>query len=334
MALGAGYKAKAGGGKQTTDFKTIVAPAEFLPILPGDSLNKTLDWAEQEVLKSKAGREVGDIIGIKVAGGLEFEANYQETDLLWALALGGITTISGSGPYVHGIPLSEDISRWLAFHMEKDVNVWSFTGLMINALTFNTAPDTSPATISIDGVCYDLTQDTTHRAALTALSDPEKPRLLWHQSVLRIGDLGDALASPTDDQEYNSLSMVMNNNLAVDQRDATNGLYILEPKRNGRREITLTIGYPRYKADTLRVWQLAKTLLQADLTFTSGAYIFKIEFPTLVLKEFSAPAGDEGIIPIEATFQVYRNQGNTFMSTITEEMEVTITNDRDAAIWT
>jgi hypothetical protein len=327
----AGYKSKLGVAKET-EWGTVVAPVEFSTLLPGESLNKLVEWAEKNVLKAKAGKEVADIIGLKASGGIKLEANYQATDLIWALIMGGVTTITGTGPYDHEFPLATDILRSLSTHIEKDVNVWSVGGVKINSATLACSPDTSPAELDIDCVAKDITQDTTHRAALAALVDPEIPRMLWHQAVLRIADDVDALQT-TDAIEISNFNITVNNNLAIEQRDTTSGLYITEPLRNGRREILLTFTLPRYKADTFRDAQVAPTNLQADITFTSGAYIWKLELPTLLVKEFDAMAGDEGLTPVNVSLQAYRNDGNTFMPAILDECLLTITNDRDAVIW-
>ena len=333
MALGTGYKIKCGIAKESI-YGTLVAPTEVVPILPGESFNKSFTFAEQEMLKAKNAREVPDIIANVVNGSVSFEANYQEVDLFWALALGGVCTISGSGPYDHSIPIAEDIERSLSLHMEKDVNVFSFAGVKINTLTFTFAPDTSPATMDLDFVAKTLTQDTTHRAALAALNDQEKPRLLFHQALVRLGEDDDALASPTDDICVSNFVFTLNENLVVDQRCTTTGKDILEPLRHGRRDLTITMTIPRYDSDQLRTWQTGETNLQMDVVFTSGNYSFSMEMPTLRIKDWSALAGDAGIIPVEVTLQAYRNDGNTPMAAITEEIAIGLSNDRSTAIWT
>jgi hypothetical protein len=332
MSLGRGYSLKAGVGKETT-WGTLVAPAEFVPIIPGESVKDTAELSEQEVLKSRAGREISELTGIKVGGSISFEANYQETDLLWALLFGGTCSVSGSNPYVHTVLLGEDITRSLSLHLEKMVNVWSISGVKINTASFSISADSPVGVFSLDGItAKSVEHSTTHRTALTNLADPGKPRILWHHSVVRIGNLSGALGS-SHIQEVNSIEISINNNLAIDQRDATTGLYVVEPLRSGRREITVNFNLPRYKADTLYGFYVAGTPIQMDIRFTRGIYYLLLEFPTLIVKEFTAAAGDAGIIPVSVSLQAYRNEGNTHMATITEECRLTIANDRTTQIW-
>ncbi len=327
----AGYKSKMGIAKETL-WGDVVPPAEFTTMLPGESFNKIIEWAEKNVLKSKAGREVAEIKGIKASGSIKLEASYQATDLFWALLMGGVTTIDGESPYVHELPYSQDILRSLSVHIEKDVNVWSICGVKISSAVLSCSPDMSPAELDLECVAKDIDQSATHRVALAALDDPEKPRLLWHQAVVRIADCVDALES-TDIQETSDFSIAFNPNLVLEGKDSVSGLFISEPLRIGRRELLLNITLPRYKTDMFREAQTTPTNLQADIVFTNGAFIWKLELPTLLVKEFDAMEGDEGLTPVNVVLQAYRNNGNTIMSTITEESHLTITNDRETAIW-
>lgn len=332
MPLGKGYVAKAGIAKETV-YGTVVAPAEQIPLLPGESVNEIIEFTEQEVLMGYRGREVPDITAIVINGDFVAEGNYQALDILWAQIFGGTTGISGSGPYVHTIDLGEDISRSISLHIEKDVSVWSFGGLSVNTATFTSAPGTNPAQLSCSIIGKNLDRSTTHRAALDALSASGIPRMLFHQCVLRIADCADALQA-SDEVGHSNLELVINNNLITDQRDTESGLYILQPFANDRREITLNITIPRYMGDEFLDYYTNATNLQADIVFTSGAYIWKLELPTLRVKACDAMIDSAGIVPVNVSMQAYRNDGNTNMSGITEECELTITNDRAVAIWT
>jgi hypothetical protein len=328
--LGSGVKLKAGTGKETA-WGDLIAPDEFLPITPGESVKDVIEWLEKNVLKGKSGREAGDISGKHVAGTINLEANYQAIDRIWALLMGGGAGLpSGTGPFVHTISKAEDPLRSLSLHLEKDVNVWSINGIVINSLSLGCGPDGVNVACDVVGK-GPILQATTHRAALAALTDPEKPRLMFHQAVVRIGDLADALADG-DKQEISNWTWTWNNSFAVDHRTVKSGYFRAQPRRSGWAECTLSITLPRYEADTILEWHKNQTKLQCDITFTNGNYIFKIQMPTLYIKDCDGNAGDEGIIPLNATLQAYRNSGNTFI-TETEEAVLSITNDRGTAIW-
>lgn len=329
MALGAGYKARCGIGKETT-WGTLVSPTELITFL-SESITRSDEFFEQDTLVSKAGRLPADKTNITVSGSIEMDNNYQALDLIFALAFGGgAETPSGSGPYTHTIKLSEDISRSLSIFIEKDVSVWEIAGAKINTLTISGIAG-EPIKVSAEIIAKELTRGTSYRATLSGLAIPSKPRVVFPHLKFRIADLTDAL---TDDDEIDisEFELTINNNLATDQRGSKEGNYILEPFRNGRREITLSITVRRYTKDTFINWKENGTKLQADLTFTSGSYQQKFEFPTLLVKEVNAPIGSAEIIPVEVTLTAYRNDGNTFI-TETEECVLTIVNDRSSAIW-
>lgn len=328
--LGSGVKIKAGTGKET-EWGDLVPPDEFLPITPGESVKDVTEWLEKNVLKAKSGRETGDISGKHVAGAFNVEANYQSIDRIWALLMGGGAGLpSGTGPFVHTISKAEDPLRSLSLHIEKDVNVWSINGIVLNSLSLACGPD--GVSVGCDAIGKGpILQDTTHRAALAGLVDPGKPRLMYHQAVVRIGDLVDALDTD-DEQDISNWNWNWNQSFATDHRSVKSGYFRKQPRRSGWIESTLGITLPRYEADTILDWHKNQTKLQCDITFTSGIYIFKIEMPTLHIKDCDGNAGDEGIIPVNATLQAYRNSGNTFI-TETEEAVLTITNDCETAIW-
>lgn len=329
MPLGTGYGSRCGVGKES-EWGSIVAPTELMSFIPPESINENYDWGEKEMLISKAGRRDADILGIKCAGGLVLEANHQSCDIPLAVLFGGGGgTPTGEGPFVHTLSLAEDIERSISLHFEKAVNLHSIGGVKFNGGRL--VGDSSQVKWEFDAVAKYRDRSTTHRAALTALSDLGKPDLLFQQCIMRLGDLNDALDS-NDAIDISNFTLSINHNLAIDQQTTTSQKYIMEPVRSGRREVTLTITLPRFTEDAQFAWLAAATLLQCDIIFTSGAYIFKLEMPTLLIKEDTAPIGDAGLIPQEISFQCYRNRGNSYI-TETEEVVATITNDRDAAIW-
>lgn len=326
--FGAGYKVLCGVGKESV-WGTAVAPAELVPIL-NESLNETEEWAQNEVLKGKAGRKLPEVTGLMTGGSLSVRGNYQETDLLMALLFGGgAGAPAGSGPWVHTISLAEDITKSLSVHVEKDVNVHTTTGIRFNSGTLVIEPGI--VRWDFDCVSKLVSRGTTYRATLAGLSDAKKGSLFFHQTTLRIGDLANALAAP-DAVEFSSLNFTLSHNLSPDHRGATSGKYALEHRRSGRREVTLSVTLPRFKDSALIDFQKAETPLQADITITDGTNIFLLEFPTLKIMTTEAFVGGPEIIPHPFTLQAARNDGNSYI-TETEECVLTITNDRSTAIW-
>lgn len=339
MALITGYGAKAGVAKEgASTWGTLGTPvAEQIPIL-NESFDEIATFAEQETLVSKVGREVSEIITKDTNGALQLEARYQECDLIWALLFGGTTGISGGPPdYTHTIALAEEIARSLSLYIEKGVNVWNIAGMKIDTLTLTSSPATSPATLDLGVSAKAVTRNTTERVALAALSYAGAPRLMFDDLTVRMNNIAGALASPADDQKISELSVVFNNNLQLDGRCTDSGVYIQEQLRNAFRDIMVNLTFTRVTVDTLFGYRDAGTPVQIDIVFTttvgSIAYTWKLELPTLLIKEVSAPIGDASITPASVVLQAYKNDGNTYMSTITDECKLTIINGRTPAIW-
>jgi hypothetical protein len=122
----------------------------------------------------------------------------------------------------------------------------------------------------------------------------------------------------------------MSNNLALDQFD-NRALTILEPKRNGIREVKLSFEVPRYEADTYVDWYEADTALHAYLKFTYGNYLFDIHIPKIKIDNAKAPIEGAGLISQKIECTCYRDPGSLSASfTVTDEFEIDVTNGRSA----
>ncbi len=329
MSIAQGFKSKCGIGKESS-WGTLVSPAELIPF-KSESVKDEIEWIEDETLVGKAGKFPPEIGVLKVSGDITCELSYQDTDILLAAAFGGGgSTPSGTGPYTHIIQLSDDILRSLSFHIEKTVSVWSIAGAKINNLKISGEAG-KKIELAAGIIAKDISLGTTYRTALDGLSLPSKPIVKFSHLKFLVGDLADALTD-TDEIEISEFELNINNNLAEDIVTQASGEYIEEPLRNSKREISLSIVIPWYKADTLRTFYRNKTKLQAKMEFTYGNYQMVFEFPTVIIK--SIPVNVEGpeIIPVEVEFEVNRNDGNSYI-TETEEIKLTIVNDRSTAIW-
>jgi hypothetical protein len=336
MAITTGATGRMGVAKETT-YGGLTAPAELVH-LNSESIDRVIEMAEKDhLISTKAGYAPPDQKFIKVVGGLQAEANYQTNDLLWALAMGGACSIAGgTAPYTHKILLTDLPSRSLSACIEKTQNVWNLEGLVIDKFNFTLSPSNSPGVIDMDTIVEDLTRNTTHRAALAALSDPGTPRIMFsHTAKLWLGDLTDALVTG-DVQDISEFKLTLDNHFTPDHRTFPTTQFIKQPARNGKKEVFVELTYPRMETETLHAWMDAQTYLQMSftcgITISTVAYSFLIELPTLVLESVSSQYAGPEIVPIKAKFRACRNTGNTFL-TGTEEFNIETHNSRAAIIW-
>jgi len=347
--MGAGYHTRCGIGLESLaadyDATRLVAPTILMPFV-NENLDKVVEYLENNVLAGKRGYEAPHVIGYKTSGPLRVRAHHRLAEFLWFAALGGTDTKSGaSAPYTHQLDKGEDILRTLSIIIDKDpdggdvIKCWNIIGAVINKLTL-TSSVKEGTYLDIELVCFDITRTTDHRAALAALSFVEQSAELFHdQLVLRMADCEDALGD-SDKQRISDYSLSIDNKLLSDDQDSVSGLYIDRPRPNGKAEISLSFSIPRYYADTLINAKDDGTMMQADIVHTGGAlgagnYKTEILLPTVYIKSLPAPASGEEKISLSGMAQCYKNNGNTNMATITEEIQVKLYNGNDTELaWT
>lgn len=336
--LASGYRSLCGVGAEGADaYGTLVAPTELLPFVSCDVVQNIVK-AESKMLVGKAANEDNeDLIKKEVSGSLVCYGDYQALDILWGLALAGTWTTSGaSAPYTHEVLLSlADIQRSVSLAVDKRVEDDYLQGIKVNELTFTSNPD--GVLVSFGCIGQEVTRETTHQAALRALSYTLGTRMFHDQAVFRIADCADALAAG-DALGISEFEMTLNNNLATDHFTTTGGTKIDEPYRNGKLTVTIRFTIPQYAANTFVAARDAETKLQADIVFTGptlggGNYTFTLEFPTIKITSAEYPISDEGLVQHVVEGKCYNNNGNTNMSSIDEPMELTILNNRATAAW-
>lgn len=333
--LGAGYKSLAGIGLESLSgtYPTLVAPTIKIPIV-NESVNQIVEFLEDNALHGKRGYESPTIIGKKTSGAIRIQASYRTSEFLIFAALGGADVKGGgAAPYSHNISIGDDILRYFSLIIEKDVNVWNIAGAKITKLTLVS---------SREGVYWDMeliasviTRADTHRAALVALSyDESNVRMFHHQLAFQFADCDNALDA-NDKIKCSEFSLEIDNKLIGDDQDCISGIYIDNPRRGGKAEVSLSLTVPRYVDDSFVDWKDAGTKLQAIIDYTGGTlgegtFGCKIEIPTIYLKALPLPVADDSKIPQNITASCYRNDGNTHISTVAEEFEITLKNSNAA----
>ena len=179
--------------------------------------------------------------------------------------------------------------------------------------------------ISVDLLCRKLERSAT---AFPGLSISNYSRIVFTNtsstSRIRVGNQDDALASG-DEMCFESFSLELDNMLKGDDY-CNQQRYALEPLRNGKRDVRLTLRLPRYSADTFQDWKANGTLLQADFYFTDGTKTWLLEVPEFKIFEgFEANIGGPEVLFQEGIGQCFINTSNTPMTAISDEFRITIT---------
>jgi len=345
MALGKGYAARAAIGKETS-WGSAVTVGQMLPFT-SESIEKAITKLASEYLDGSPARRGLTNSAISVQGDLSGEVIFDTTggtmtfeQLIYAAVMNAGTRDATNGLNKYTPATGDGVQHTIAF--EKDVSVWEIPGAKVNTLEISGEADSKIVfTAGIIGKTLLRTGDTgivNNTAAFDAISYTDPTVLTFKDAVFRIGDQVDALAAG-DQVTIDQFTFTINNNLtdpqfASEDASHTDADLTLEPVRNGFREVTLKIRIPRYTSDQLFTWDKNGTALQADLKFTVGSYQFNLLIPHLQINESpKASVGGVEVYPIEVSFQLFKNNSNSFMTfqdgtAITYEFGIEVKSDR------
>lgn len=197
---------------------------------------------------------------------------------------------------------------------------WVWRSCFINSITFNFTAK-SGMTISMDVIPFNLERDSATNAdatgwgfseATTTFSPLENERILFNHlsgnGFLRIGTFAGGAMDSTDEHGISEFSITINNNLKVDDQDATTGAYRVQPARGGHREVTGSFTMPRYAADTFQDWAKNGTILQSHIKFAGSTIAtipraFEFFISSLKLEAPQAPLGGAEVIKQSYNFR-------------------------------
>lgn len=331
MTIGQGFKGILGVAKEAA-YGTAVAVTEAIPFVSesfGNEIEKHID----EVLRGKAGQ------GASIAGNLAYpftvpcKLTYEDLDLLIAVAMGSAGTPSAQGElYNNTYALAEDLAYSFTAAIYKGVSVWEFVGCKVDTLKISGEAN-RPLDIEFGGVAKALNLDSVTNTVdvLTALDTEDAAgKIMFSDLEFKIALQTSALTEESE-KGINSFEFSLANALALDQYD-NRAKTILEPQRNGFREVKFSFKVPRYEADTYLDWRDADTALHAYLKFTRGGYVFDIHIPKMKIDKAEAAIAGPGLIEQSIECTCFRDPGSTSVSfTTTDEFEINVTNGRSTS---
>lgn len=331
MALGQGFEGILGIVKETT-YGTVLAVTEAIPFV-SESFGNEIEKHADEVLRGKAGA------GASIAGNKSYpftipcKLTYEDLDLLIAIALGAAGTPSVNGAlYDNTYSLAEDLDYSFVAAVYKGVSVWEHAGCKIDTMKISGEAN-KPLNIEFAGAAkaLDLSSATNTSGVLTGLSTEDATsKNMFSDLEFKIAAQADILSGEAE-KGIGSFELNLSNALALDQFD-NRAATILEPERNGMRDVKFSFKVPRYEADTYLDWRDADTALHAYLKFTSGNYLFDIHLSKIKIDKCEAQIGGPGLIEQNIECTCFRDPGSVSTSfTSTDEFEIDVTNGRSAS---
>ena len=261
MATGSGYKSKSAWQKETGDYGTPVAcgAGSQIPLISATlfrKISKKLD----NIVSHDAGYGSSDLVSKLVSGGMTINAVYRGIESIICSALGYSNTATSpvlidTGVYKHTLELAEHLHeepskiRRGTLCMDKEVSIWEYISTMITGITIQ--GDAKGIRIELDLIPYDLDRSSAVNTSSAAWTIPNSDweSVLFQDMELWIDDYSDSVAlTDADAVGISEFEIRLDNNLKI-EKDSLSGLYIAEPRRQGKRLITGSFTFPRYESD-------------------------------------------------------------------------------------
>lgn len=315
MADSHGFAGILGLGIETSNWGTEVVATERFPFL-SETLTDNFDQIPDEALEGKAGMRPHEQGIERAVGGFVGNWRYDTTQLLLQHFLGTLA----AGQYT----LDENLDdTGLTVAIQKTVDVWTFPGYKPSQVTISGDANGIVQIAAENGVAKQLVlaSGTNTTGVLAALTNSAE-NVLFHEMTFQIANLDDHIAAG-DAFSVSSFNLVINRNHAPAD---VNAQQVLEPKEDGRRQVTLSFQLPRYSANTFVTWHRSNTPIQGRIYFTDGAGTKEFLLPHGRVTSAPPNIAGAGLVPVPVEITWYRNAGvNTNavtydMNAITEEL--------------
>ena len=307
-----GHQSRAAIGKEAT-WGTGVAVNEILPF-KSEGVDKTIQKLVQEYLNKSAAYEQSVASTIAVQGDVTLEGVYDvggtnilgiDSIILGALGSAAYDSTNGVNKYT----VADDILTSFTVAINKDGTVWEVQGAKVNQLQINgSAGNKLELVASLIGYDLKRTGDAgivNSPTAVDGLSSGRPTLIVFDHLTAKLGTFGASSAV-----KISEFSVSINNNLSEPQF-ASGDLRTLEPLRNGFREVSGSLTFPRYDSDTVFQWFDNNTELELTLEFVSGSQYFKIFLPRIIISEPpTAPVGGPELLTVTIPFKALENQND------------------------
>ncbi len=311
MATAKGYKSKLAYRRESST-STWGTPATVSLMLPftSEGLQKQKEKIKDSYLSGTAGHELAETVKVSANGSLSIDMVYTGLEELFLCALGHQQWHSvvdlGNGFYEHIIEPDYDLSshpflvgdgllpgditagekkvRRFTTVVDKQVSQHQFVSCFVNSLSIS---GQSGENIKIDAelLCYDRNLANID-SSTWQLPDGKFRRVLFSDLTFKIDGV------VVNISEFN---LQINNNLTQTQ---INDIYLEEPVRNGKREVSFSFKIPRYEVDDFLQKVDTDTVSNISLEFVSPeGYEIGIYLPKAVWNKDDVNVGGAELIP-------------------------------------
>lgn len=293
MPVGKGFASRLAVGREDT-WGSAVKVAKLIPFT-SEGLTKELETTDDtSVLVGVAGKGRVYAVGGQASGDISADLTYTDFDEIFEAAFGLKTIDPNTGQTTYD--LEDDVDVSLTVAIEKGVSVHEFVGCKVSRLSISTGDGKLQISISFIGKDYTRAGLNTS-ADFDALTLPGRAILL-PDCTLQVGN---------NSYNFSELSFTLDNKLQAVKGNAKAPLSI---DRNGRREVSLSITFPRYEIDTFYADFESGTETSVVLTATDGTNTFRLLLPRVVVEGVDTSVSGEGLIPQKVEFVVFRGEGN------------------------
>lgn len=346
---GYGEVATCGGGQQ-------------LPMLSED-IQVAVEKVYDEAARNQAGMGESDVVGKLVSGALGLRCCYRGLESVFASALGlckydSPATVA-AGVYKHDFIPDEDLARegWAAGDgvlagdgllagdqkvraatvcIDKSVSVWENASAMVNGLTIK--GDSKGVFLDLDLQARDQLRGTADNpdSSTWSIVDDDFLAVLFGDLAIWVGDFSTVTSLDAGNAiGISGFEVKLDNKLKIEQ-DSRSGIYIAEPVRDGRRQVTGSMRLPRYENDDFLDAVAAGTPLMAMLKFTGSAIgetgynrTLWIWLPRFTLDQAPAPTSGPGLTSMQLNFtaELPSQAPAGFPANATKELLIQLQND-------
>ena len=367
MSQGAGFSSKTVWKKEATqsDYGTPIecGADDQIPLVTED-LDRAIEKELDNVVRYKAGYGSSAILTKGVEGSITLDLVYRGMEAILVAAM-GLCNYSASpetvvaGVYKHTIELDENIhsESWLAgdgilagsgylagdnkvrrgtLCIDKTVSIWEIISSMIQEMTIRGDSKAVRAEFNLAPYNMDRASAVNTSAAAWSIPDDDFLSVIFQDMVIWIDDYSDSVPlTDADAVGVSAIEVKLENNLAIG-RDSVSGLYLAEPKRNGKRLVRGSFTFPRYESDDFLGDLDVQTAKMAMIRFvgsqigSTGYYrTIWIWLPTIRFDEVSAPVEGPGLLTATHTFtaELPAALPSGFPAAATKEMVIQVQND-------
>lgn len=352
MATAKGYKSKL-AYKRESSTSSWGTPADVSVMLPftSEGLQKQKEKIKDDYLSGIAGYELAETVKISANGSLSMDMVYTGIEELFLCTLGHQQWHSvvdlGNGFYQHIIEPDYDLSthpylagdgllpgdisanekkvRRFTAIIDKQVSQHRFVSCFVNSLSIQGQAGDA-VKLDAELLCYDRELATIDSSTWT-IRDGSFRRVLFSDMTFKVDNV------PVNISEF---QLQINNNLTQTQ---VNDLYLDEPVRNGKREVSFSFKIPRYEIDEFLSKVDTDTASSISLEFANQeGYEFGIYIPKGVWMKDNVNASGVEVIP--QTYEILPLAGGnipsyfpTVPSSRKPEIYVKLVNKISTELW-